>query len=202
MAATAADQNLSRQSTLKRSEKSSNGRGSAKQLWLDAWADPVAGLRAFGNCIHTCNLYGDGDWRLVIADADKKIKVTSLSPLQCWCFLPQLRSVQQCWATNGLCICVLRCGQRSLRGSCDCCVGLERHHKGVGAHTAGCARCHHQLHHRQCCTPPAHASSSSRPLHIHVPQPAAILQICAACWGHQSCRGCCVVSLASMRYAG
>eukprot|EP00879_Flechtneria_rotunda_P025766 GHRR01027411.1.p1 GENE.GHRR01027411.1~~GHRR01027411.1.p1 ORF type:complete len:329 (+),score=99.63 GHRR01027411.1:210-1196(+) len=50
-------------------------REQAKQLWLDAWADPVAGVKAFGNCIHTCNLYGDGDWRLVIADADKKIKV-------------------------------------------------------------------------------------------------------------------------------
>jgi Bardet-Biedl syndrome 1 protein len=61
----------------RRGTKASHGKGTAKQLWLDAWADPVAGLNAFTNCIHTCNLYGDGDWRLVIADADKKIKVSA-----------------------------------------------------------------------------------------------------------------------------
>ncbi|KAI8473621.1 MAG: ciliary BBSome complex subunit 1-domain-containing protein [Monoraphidium minutum] len=37
-----------------------------RQLWLDAWADPVAGISAFSSCIHTCNLLGDGDWRLVV----------------------------------------------------------------------------------------------------------------------------------------
>ncbi|KAF6257953.1 bardet-biedl syndrome 1 protein [Scenedesmus sp. NREL 46B-D3] len=69
-----ADQDNSGQD-LRRGVKASNSRGTAKQLWLDAWADPVAGLNAFTNCIHTCNLYGDGDWRLIVADADKKIKV-------------------------------------------------------------------------------------------------------------------------------
>lgn len=43
--------------------------------WLDAWSDPVAGVSAFSSCIHTCNLFGDGDWRLIVADADKKLKV-------------------------------------------------------------------------------------------------------------------------------
>ncbi|WIA09492.1 hypothetical protein OEZ85_008892 [Tetradesmus obliquus] len=69
------DSSSGHDSATKRGAKASSGRGTAKQLWLDAWADPVAGLNAFTNCIHTCNLYGDGDWRLVVADADKKIKV-------------------------------------------------------------------------------------------------------------------------------
>ncbi|GBF90819.1 hypothetical protein Rsub_03673 [Raphidocelis subcapitata] len=46
-----------------------------RQLWLDAWADPVAGVNALTPCVHTCNLMGDGDWRLVVADADRKLKV-------------------------------------------------------------------------------------------------------------------------------
>lgn len=61
---------------LARSTKSLNARDGSKQLWLDAWADPVAGVRAASCCMHTCNLFGDGDWRLVVADADKRIKVT------------------------------------------------------------------------------------------------------------------------------
>lgn len=59
-------------------QRARSAREPAKQLWLDAWADPVAGVKAFSNCIHTCNLYGDGDWRLVVADADQKIKVNQL----------------------------------------------------------------------------------------------------------------------------
>lgn len=48
-----------------------------RQLWLDAWTDPVASVKAFSSCIHTCNLFGDGDWRLVVADhVDKKLKVS------------------------------------------------------------------------------------------------------------------------------
>jgi Bardet-Biedl syndrome 1 protein len=46
-----------------------------RQLWLDAWADPVAGVNALTPCVHTCNLMGDGDWRLVVADTDRKLKV-------------------------------------------------------------------------------------------------------------------------------
>ena len=48
----------------------------SKHPWLEAWSDPVAGLSAFNSCIHTCNLFGDGDWRLVVADEDRKLKVT------------------------------------------------------------------------------------------------------------------------------
>lgn len=60
-----------------RNSQSSHVREPAKQLWLDAWADPVAGVKAFSGCITTCNLCGDGDWRLIVADADKKLKVCS-----------------------------------------------------------------------------------------------------------------------------
>lgn len=57
------------------SSKSGHAKEPVKQVWLDAWADPVAGVKAFSSCITTCNLCGDGYWRLVIADADKKLKV-------------------------------------------------------------------------------------------------------------------------------
>ncbi len=46
-------------------------------FWLDAHYDPVASLKAFSCCLHSCDLYGDGDWRLAIAGLDKKLKVTS-----------------------------------------------------------------------------------------------------------------------------
>ena len=46
-----------------------------RALWLDAWSDPVAGISAYTPCIHTCNLSGDGEWRLVVADDDRKLKV-------------------------------------------------------------------------------------------------------------------------------
>jgi hypothetical protein len=46
-----------------------------KQAWLDAWVDPVADVKAFSSCVTTCNLLGDGDWRLVVADTDRKLKV-------------------------------------------------------------------------------------------------------------------------------
>jgi hypothetical protein len=54
-----------------------------RQAWLDAWSDPVAGLAAFSSCIHTCNLMGNGDWRLVVADGDRKLKVSRLPRNRC-----------------------------------------------------------------------------------------------------------------------
>ncbi len=55
-----------------------------QKLWLDAWSDPLAGLRAFSCCMCTANLFGDGDWRLAIADADAKLKACGLA-LLCVC---------------------------------------------------------------------------------------------------------------------
>jgi Bardet-Biedl syndrome 1 protein len=45
-------------------------------VWLEAWSDPLGGLNAYTPCVHTCNLRGDGQWQLVVADmAEKKLKV-------------------------------------------------------------------------------------------------------------------------------
>lgn len=44
-------------------------------FWLDAHFDPVANLKTFSTCLHSCDLYGDGDWRLAVAGLDKKLKV-------------------------------------------------------------------------------------------------------------------------------
>lgn len=46
-----------------------------RKLWLEAWHDAVAGIKAYTPCVTACNLHGDGEWRLVVADADKKLKV-------------------------------------------------------------------------------------------------------------------------------
>ncbi|KAG2451137.1 hypothetical protein HYH02_004404 [Chlamydomonas schloesseri] len=48
---------------------------SVKSMWLDAFNDPVAGISAYTPCVHTCNLFGDGENRLVIADEDRKLKI-------------------------------------------------------------------------------------------------------------------------------
>lgn len=46
-------------------------------FWLNAYQDPVAGLRVLASSIHTCDLSGDGDWRLVTAGLDKKLKAST-----------------------------------------------------------------------------------------------------------------------------
>lgn len=55
----------------------------AKSIWLDAWQDPVAGVSAYTPCVHTCNLFGDSDSRLVIADEDRKLKVRAQGACGC-----------------------------------------------------------------------------------------------------------------------
>lgn len=51
------------------------GESSPKQnLWLEAWNDPVAGVKAYSPCMTTADLFGDGDWRLVVATMDRKLK--------------------------------------------------------------------------------------------------------------------------------
>jgi hypothetical protein len=44
---------------------------------LPAWNDKVAGVTAYSGAITTVSLYSDGH-RLVIADEDRKLKVSSL----------------------------------------------------------------------------------------------------------------------------
>eukprot|EP01059_Diplonema_ambulator_P035719 TRINITY_DN8532_c0_g1_i5.p1 TRINITY_DN8532_c0_g1~~TRINITY_DN8532_c0_g1_i5.p1 ORF type:complete len:594 (+),score=182.29 TRINITY_DN8532_c0_g1_i5:184-1965(+) len=48
-----------------------------ESLWLDAWLNPLAGVRAFSACIELADLNGNGDWKLLIADAQRKLKVYS-----------------------------------------------------------------------------------------------------------------------------
>jgi len=51
-------------------------------VWLDAWQDPVANAKAFSQCVRLADVFGDGDWRLLVADARKKLKVWKGTTLQ------------------------------------------------------------------------------------------------------------------------
>ncbi|CAG0912671.1 unnamed protein product [Notodromas monacha] len=39
-----------------------------KNSWIEAWKDPLASLYTFSSCMSLCDLYGDGDSKLIIAD--------------------------------------------------------------------------------------------------------------------------------------
>ena len=41
----------------------------------DAWYDPVAGISAYSSCIRLADLNGDGDYKLLIADHQRKLKI-------------------------------------------------------------------------------------------------------------------------------
>ena len=47
----------------------------AQKVWLHAWHDPVAGLKAFSPCVRFADLSGDGDTKMLVANADKKMKI-------------------------------------------------------------------------------------------------------------------------------
>jgi hypothetical protein len=44
-------------------------------VWLNAWHDPVAGLKTHGGCVRLVDLYGDGDSKLLVADQERKLTV-------------------------------------------------------------------------------------------------------------------------------
>jgi hypothetical protein len=44
-------------------------------VWLDAWHDPVAGLKTHSACVRLVDLHGDGDSKLLIADTERKLAV-------------------------------------------------------------------------------------------------------------------------------
>jgi len=48
-----------------------------KQLWLTAFKDHLANIRAYSACVETADLAGTGDFQLVIADAGKKLRLYS-----------------------------------------------------------------------------------------------------------------------------
>ena len=47
----------------------------ARKVWLHAWHDPLAGLKAFTPCVRFADLNGDGDAKMLVASADKKLKI-------------------------------------------------------------------------------------------------------------------------------
>ena len=47
----------------------------AKSIFLHAWHDPVAGLKAFTPCVRMCDLSGDSEAKLLVASSDKKLKI-------------------------------------------------------------------------------------------------------------------------------
>ena len=57
------------------SSGSSSKRKGRRSPWLDAWADPLADLRAFSPCLKTGNISGDGDTEMLVACVDKKLAV-------------------------------------------------------------------------------------------------------------------------------
>jgi len=59
------------------SEEEKARREEKKRLWLDAWKDPLAGVRAFSSCIELADVHGDGNHKLLIADANRTLKVFS-----------------------------------------------------------------------------------------------------------------------------
>eukprot|EP00965_Chrysotila_dentata_P224863 6194432-Pleurochrysis_carterae.AAC.5 len=47
----------------------------AKKVWLHAWHDPVATLSAYSPCVRLADIFADGDSKLLVANADKKLKI-------------------------------------------------------------------------------------------------------------------------------
>ena len=47
----------------------------SRSVWLHAWHDPVAGLKAFTPSVRMCDLSGDGECKLLVASSDKKLKI-------------------------------------------------------------------------------------------------------------------------------
>lgn len=43
--------------------------------WLNAWYDPLAGVRTTSQCVQMADLNADGDNKLLICDSSKKLKV-------------------------------------------------------------------------------------------------------------------------------
>ena len=53
-------------------------------LWGVGWGtqDPVANVHAYSSCVRLADLNGDGEWRLLVADSRKKLKVWKGTALQ------------------------------------------------------------------------------------------------------------------------
>ena len=49
--------------------------GGVSSVWLEAYEDPLAGLKAYSQHLCVADLNGDGDGKLIIADLDRKLRV-------------------------------------------------------------------------------------------------------------------------------
>ena len=70
------------------------------QPWLNAWTDPVASLHAFSPCVRLADISADGDYRLLVADADKKLKVFKGTALQSEHALMERPSSLECYYSD------------------------------------------------------------------------------------------------------
>ena len=70
------------------------------QPWLSAWSDPVSALHAFSPCVRLADIAGDGEYRLLVADYEKKLKVYRGNSLQSEHGLPEMPSALECYYSD------------------------------------------------------------------------------------------------------
>ncbi|ESL09887.1 hypothetical protein TRSC58_02388 [Trypanosoma rangeli SC58] len=46
-----------------------------EKFWLYAFRDHLAGIQAFTNCICVADIHGDGDYKLIVADGKRRLKI-------------------------------------------------------------------------------------------------------------------------------
>lgn len=63
------------------SSSDSSQKKNPKNPWLSAHHNSVAGIKAFSSCMKLVDVYGDGDYKLVVADADRRLKMYKGSAL-------------------------------------------------------------------------------------------------------------------------
>jgi len=68
-----ADKGMSGEEIMKAARKAEER--ATKSVWLHAWHDPVAGLKAYTPCVRFADLSGDGDSKLIVANWDKRLKI-------------------------------------------------------------------------------------------------------------------------------
>ncbi|GAB9463367.1 Bardet-Biedl syndrome 1 [Globisporangium polare] len=78
----ATDENVNeKETTAAASAGDAGAKKPQKSPWLSAYHNSVAGLKAFSSCIKLVDVYGDGDSKLIVADADKRLKMYKGSSL-------------------------------------------------------------------------------------------------------------------------
>lgn len=64
----------------------------SREIWLPAFSDKTANINAYSNCLCTADLDGSGDYKLIIADGSKRLKVYENAYLQGVTRLPGVAS--------------------------------------------------------------------------------------------------------------